>query len=67
MAMSIKNQISAIIRCTFIDIRYMEQYTLKSPYGLVQASYNVHKTLILLYFESAYKIYKNIQNGANYK
>ena len=33
MAMNIKNQTSAIIRCTFIDIRYMEQYTLKSPYG----------------------------------
>ena len=33
----------------------------------MQASCNVHKTLILLYFESAYVVYKNIQNGANYK
>ena len=31
------------------------------------ASCNVYKTMILLYFESAYVVYKNIQNGANYK
>ena len=34
---------------------------------LVQTSCNVHKTLILLYCESAYVVYKNLQNGANYK